>query len=259
LETKSYTTLPHREMTQTTVASLVNRIETNVNGLTSKLWQDDELFMIVWEEMLENVSGYKSVIGTVRKDRNGNAKKVAKAIRKRAIVALHYATNLYRVSEVDAEVEAYHLIYEQLKSLKIKNQNNKENQSTNFELMVEKLRSVEYLPSVQLLKLEPQILRLENANVGLMAFEQAKSSKKMQKKEETPVPTRKDLLGTYHLMANYVQIKQATGKEPFGQIFEAIDEARSYFSTDLAYRKTLKKSKEKEQDSTNPVVAIAKV
>ena len=259
MEAKSYTTLPHREMTQTTVASLVNSIETNVNGLTSKLWQDDELFMIVWNEMLENVSGYESAIGTVRKDKNGDAQKGAKAARKRAIIALHYANNLYRVSEVEAERKAYQLIHDQLKALKIKNQSNKQNQGTNFNLMVNKLRSEDYLPSVQLLKLEPQVLRLENSNAGVMVFEQAKSSKKMQMKGEPNVPTRKELMGTYQLMANYVQIKQAAGLAPFGQVFEAIDEARSYFSSDLSFRKTLKASKKNEQAGDTPIVPDAKV
>lgn len=246
-------------MTQTTVASLVNRTETNVNGLVSSVWQDDELFMIVWNEMLENVSGYKSVIGTVRKDKDGLALKQAKEVRKRAIKSLRIANNFYSVSELESERAAYLVINDQLKALKIKTQNNKENQATNCKLMVDKLRSVDCLPSLTLLKLEPQVLRVENSNVGLIAFEQKKSSLKIKKKEETPIPSRKRLMDSYQLVINYVQIKQAAGIEPFGHVFEAIDEARGYFAQDLTYRKTLKASKKDEQNIIVPIVPNAEV
>ena len=259
MDKKVYTTLPHREMTQTTVVSLVNRIETNVNGLTSKLWQDDELFMLVWNEMLKNVSGYKSVIGNVRKDKEGTALIEAKEVRKRAIKSLRIANNFYSVSELESERAAYLVINDQLKALRIKYQNNKENQATNCKLMVEKLRSEDCLPSLQLLKLESQVLRVENSNVGFIAFEQKKSSLKMKKKDEAPLPTRKRLMDSYQLVINYVQIKQAVGLEPFGHIFTAIDEAREYFATDLGLRKTLRISKKNEEAIIAPEVPIAKV
>jgi Family of unknown function (DUF6261) len=254
LETKEYTALPHRQMTQTTVASLVNRIETNVNGLASKLWKDDDLFMIVWNEMLQNVSGYQLAIGTVREDANKSAFIAAKLVHNNEMVTLHSANNVYRLSRVPAERAAFQVINAQLKALRIKNQNNKENKFTNCKLLVSKLRSADCLGALQLLHLEPFLLNVENSNNGLAVFEQLKSSKKMNKLESAPIPTRKSLIKSYLLMANYVQIKQAVGTAPFGQVFEAIDEARGYFSSDLAYRKTLKETKKNEQASTISVV-----
>ena len=243
MKKKVYTTLNHRKMNKTSCASLVNRIKTNADGLDSREWQNDELFMALWIAMLEIVSDYQEPIGKVRKKRITNSLANAELIRYRAYQAFKRANNVYAVSEVAAEKAACKLIKDQLKALKIKIQNNKENKTTNYNVLVAKLRSTGFIAQVELLKLTDFVSRLEAANNTFSTTEHTGVIEKIRANETAIVATRDELLNTYQLVINYVQAMVALDKEPFIQLFGAIDEAREYFARDMAYRDTLKKNK----------------
>jgi len=256
MEKKSYTTLNHRKMTMTSCASLVNRIETNIDGLESKKWQDDEQFMALWNAMLETVSEFQVPIGKVKKKIQTTTLEEAGLIRHRAYLALRRANNVFAVSEDVSEKAAYEQIYNQFKALRIKTQNNRENKTTNFNVLIDKLRSAELAPSVNLLKLDSFVVRLETANKLFNSTEQTGTIEKIHGKITTNITDRTKLMNDYQLVVNYVQAMVALDKEPFIKLFDAIDEARQYFARDISYRDTLKKNK-KEETKTDSTPKVA--
>ena len=249
MKKRSYTTLNHRKMTKTSCASLVNRIETNVKGLDSTEWQDDEQFVALWNAMLETASEFQAPIGKVRKKKQTTTLEKAVSIRHRAYMALRRANNVFAVSEVDAEKLAYEQIENQFKALKIKTQKNRENITTNFNMLVDKLHSAEFAGSISLLKLDSFVTRLENANKVFVTAEQSGTMQKIHAKEITVTADRDTLMFNYQLAVNYVQAMVSLEKEPFFKLFDAIDDARVYFARNLAFRETLKKNKKTDLDS----------
>ena len=239
MKKKSYTTLNHRKMTKTSCASLVNRIEANANGLDSKEWQDDELFMALWTEMSGTASDYKIPIGQVRKKKQTTTLEDAVSIRHRAYMALRRANNVFAVSEIEAEKSAYEQIENQFKALRIKSQKNRENEKTNLNVLIDKLRSTEFAALVALLKLDSFVTRLDAANKLFSSTEQIGTMEKIHAKEVSLSADRDTLMYNYQLVVNYVQAMVSLGKEPFIKLFDAIDEARQYFARDIAYRETL--------------------
>ena len=252
MEKRSYTTLNHRKMNKTSCASLVNRIEANADGLDSKEWQDDEQFMALWNEMCETTSEYQIPIGQVRKKQQTTTLEEAVSIRHRAYMALRRANNVFAVSEIEAEKTAHSMIENQFKALRMKTQKNRENEKTNLNVLIDKLRSNELAPYVALLKLDSFVTRLESANNLYSSTEQTGTMKKIHAKEIPIKADRDTLMYHYQLVVNYVQAMSSLGKEPFKKLFDAIDEAREYFARDIAYRETLRKNKKKE---SSPVTA----
>lgn len=256
MKKRSYTTLNHRKMNRTSCASLVNRIEANADGLDSKEWKDDEQFMALWNSMCETASEYKIPIGQVRKKKQTITLEDAVSIRHRAYMALRRANNVFAVSEIEAEKNAYSMIEDQFKALKIKSQKNRENEKTNLNVLIDKLRSKELAPCVTLLKLDSFVNRLETANKLFSTTEQTGTMEKIHAKEIPVTADRDTLMVNYQLVLNYVQVMVSLGKEPFIKLFDVIDEARQYFARDIAYRETLKKNKKKEPTTvTAPKVA----
>jgi len=239
-------------MNKTSCASLVNRIEANAEALDLKEWQDDEQFMALWNEMLVTASDYQIPIGQVRKKKQTITLEDAVSIRHRAYMALRRANNVFAVSEIEAEKTAHSMIENQFKALRMKTQKNRENEKTNLNVLIDKLRSNELAPYVALLKLDSFVTRLESANNLYSSTEQTGTMKKIHAKEIPIKADRDTLMYHYQLVVNYVQAMSSLGKEPFKKLFDAIDEAREYFARDIAYRETLRKNKKKE---SSPVTA----
>lgn len=257
MERKIYTTLNHRKMNKTSLASLVNRIKTNVDGLDSKEWMKDDQFMIFWNALLESLSEFQVPIGKVRKNALTPTLERTQMVRYRAYQALKRANNVFAVSENVEEKAAFKLLDDQFKALKIKIQNNKENRTTNYNLLVSKLNSSEFLPSVGLLKLNDFVLRLETANNKFNTTEQSSSMQKVRGKESFNSNSQQQLYDSYLLVGNYVQAMNAINKVPFDQLFGAINEAREYFARDMSYRDTLKKNR--KADAANATKTNANV
>lgn len=233
-------------MSKTSCASLVNRIETNANGLQLKIWQQDEQFMQLWNAMHENLSVFQAPIGKVRKKKDKPTLDVLEEKRKRAYTALKLANNVFAVSETASEKQAYSLINDQLNAMMVKIQKNKENTTTSYKLLVDKLSSDEFKPHVSMLKLESYVQRLSDANSAFQDLEQTTVLQKVREKNHAE-DLRTQLMDSYTLMTNYVQTMEAMGKESFAELFDVIDEARGYFARDLSYRETLKKNKKTDK------------
>ena len=204
--------------------------------------------------MLETASEFQVPIGKVRKKKHTTTLEEAVSIRHRAYMALRRANNVFAVSEVDAEKLAYGQIEDQFKALKIKTQKNRENITTNFNMLVDKLHSADFVGLISLLKLDSFVTRLESANKLFATTEQSGTMQKIHAKEIAVTADRDVLMARYQIVLNYVQAMVSLDKETFIKLFDAIDEARVYFARDIAYRETLKKNKINES-TTAPKVA----
>ena len=244
-----YSTLGYRQMPKTSFASLVNRGVTNVNGLASTAWKDDESFMALWNDMLEHLSIYEAPIVQVLASVETTVLEEAKRTRYWAYLALRRAVSVHAVSELEAERIGSKMLNDLFKVNKLKNQNNKENQTTIYKLLTNKLLTPEYLPTVTLLNVKGNVDRLVASNAVFVAQESGTSMSKKQSKELNPVEVRKILTDNYEMVLNYVQGMEAIGKVPFSELFTALDEARSYFARDIQYRKTLLATKKALMES----------
>jgi len=238
-----YSTLGYRQMPKTSFASLVNRGVTNVNGLESTAWKDEVSFMALWNDMLTLHALYEKSIVQVQTSVETAVLEDAKRTRYWAHLALRRAVSVYAVSEVEGERIGSKMLNDLLKVNKLKNQNNKENQTTIYKLLTNKLFTPEYLPTVTQLNLRGNVDRLVASNAVFVVQESDNSMNKIQSKELNPVAVRKELNDNYEMVLNYVQSMDAIGKVPFNELFMALDEARSYFARDIQYRKTLLASK----------------
>ncbi|MEI7504092.1 MAG: DUF6261 family protein, partial [Paludibacter sp.] len=164
-------------------------------------------------------------------------------------LALRRAVSVHAVSELEAERIGSKMLNDLFKVNKLKNQNNKENQTTIYKLLTNKLLTPEYLPTVTLLNVKGNVDRLVASNAVFVAQESGTSMSKKQSKELNPVEVRKILTDNYEMVLNYVQGMEAIGKVPFSELFTALDEARSYFARDIQYRKTLLATKKALMES----------
>jgi len=243
MKKKFYSTLSYQRMTKTSFASLVNRGVTNINGLASTAWKDDESFMALWDNMLECLLVYELPIMQVRASEETALLADAKKNRYWAYLGLRRSVSVFAVSEIEEERICSKRLNNLFRVKKLKDQTNKENRTTFLKLLGAKLQSPEYLADIMLLKVNGKVDRLVASNAVFVAQEMETSMKKKQSTEMNATDARNALTGSYQLALNYVQSLEAIGKVPFAELFTALDEARSYFARDTQYHKTLKDNK----------------
>lgn len=233
-----YTTLRHAQLTRKSLVALVSLVESNVNGLTESEWRNDEVFMKLWNAMLESYHNYLKTLSNPRS--NSETQKIAYAqlVVERSYKALKRAVAVFEVSENVSEQEACKILKELFRSVEKEVQKSSETKSSNKNLLVSRLKSTEYASMVSLIRVGDYVDRLDVANADFSNLSKVKMGKRIKVKGAGVVITRADLMDAYQLVLNYALTLAQADKYPFMKVFDAIEVARKVYATDLQARTT---------------------
>ena len=246
----NYTTLCHGKLTRKSLVALVSLVESNVNGLVESEWRNDEVFMKLWNAMLEANRSYLNTLSNPRLQLETPKIADAQLIVERAYKALKRAVKVFEVSEIENEREACKFLTALFRTIEKETQKSFETKSSNKNLLVSRLRSTEYAYMVSVIRVDDYVNRLEVANVGLSNLSKTKMVKSILEKGTATVITRTELMSAYTLVVNFALALARAEKYPFMKVFDAIEVARKVYITDLQAR-TTRTETQKTQDESN--------
>ena len=159
-------------------------------------------------------------------------------IRDKKVATLRSAVNVFRYADEVAEKQAHALVMTVQRKYKDVEKMNFEAESFALSNYIEELRGPNFIGATQALGLTPHITALENANNEFKTLFSTRSTAITNTEVYDTKALRKEILGTYKDLAEYVFVMAKRKKTPFFiETLNILNTSRSYYSDIIARRK----------------------
>lgn len=203
----------------------------------------DKDFEALHTSMKAKLPAYAAALDQVQGSEETKNILTADAQRDRRIRALRDALKAFRHADAEDEAGAYHALSLLMKEYKAVEDANYEEETLRLNVLLQRLKSPEYMPHVEMLDLQKFIAKLEAANRDFNGFFANRSHQNAGKVSMDVKKLKTELLEQYGRLAAYIAANAEVRADAFyKETLKVLNNGRTYFAdTVLARRKATPK------------------
>lgn len=240
--TKPLQSLAMTRLVNAELAQFLTRFVEDVEGSSSRYKTDDSLVGLL-NRLKTQLVPFKQSLEQVRASDKTQAIAKSDRLRDDDLKALGQALKAFRLSKRPQEQEAYTSLNLLFKNYRTSTERHYEAQTALVHSLLEKLATAPYKEQVTLLGLNRFVTNLAESNAAFDELFTSRSRDKLTKVSYDAKQLRQELLFTYNLLADYINITaQVKQTKPYTDLLPVVNHSRKIYA-ELLKRKVNNKGK----------------